>query len=97
MVSIYSEEFEAAHLYGGLWVPVLHPFVTGRLARWHVFTEFLEKVLARGDVWFAPMEEIAAHVNNLVASGTYAPRIVEMPQYDGPVRIESPFRKNAAQ
>jgi peptidoglycan-N-acetylglucosamine deacetylase len=88
---IYAQEFDAAYAYGGLWVPVVHPFATGRLARWHVFAEFLEKILVRGDVWFAPMEEIAAYVNKLIAEGAYKPRIVEMPQYQGSVHPQSPF------
>ena len=53
--------------------------------RWHVVNEFLEEVLARGDVWFAPMEEIAAHVKTVADAGEYDPRVVRVPQYDGPV------------
>ncbi len=83
----FVEEFEAAYLYGGLWVPVLHPFATGRLARWEVVRKFLEAVLTRGDVWFAPMEEIAAHVEAVTASGEYKPRRVTMPQYDAPIKV----------
>jgi len=82
----FTEEFEAAYTYGGLWVPVVHPFATGRLARWHEVRNFLTSVLTRGDVWFAPMEEIAAHVNSLVADGIWAPRIDNVPFYDTPVR-----------
>lgn len=87
---IFREEFEVAHRYGGLWIPVVHPFATGRLARWHVFAEFLAEVIARGDVWFASMEEIAAHVRAVVADGRHVPREMAMPQYDGPVRLRSP-------
>lgn len=82
---IFRQEFEVAYRYGGLWVPVVHPFATGRLSRWHVVNEFLEEVLARGDVWFAPMEEIAAHVKTVADAGEYDPRVVRVPQYDGPV------------
>jgi agmatinase len=42
----------------GIW----HPFLTGRLARWAAVERWLEGVLERDDVWFAPLEEIAAHV-----------------------------------
>jgi peptidoglycan/xylan/chitin deacetylase (PgdA/CDA1 family) len=87
---IFREEFEAAYLYGGLWIPVVHPFATGRLARWHVVSEYLEEVVARGDVWFAPMEEIAAHVRDVIAKGLYTPREIPMPQYDGPVELSAP-------
>lgn len=90
-LQIFTEEFEAAYRYGGLWVPVLHPFATGRLSRWAIMAEFLESVLDRGDVWFAPMEEIAAHVNSVIASGAYTPRTVATPPYSGPVQINSPF------
>ncbi|WP_181702108.1 polysaccharide deacetylase family protein [Chthonobacter albigriseus] len=90
---IYAEEFEAAYRYGTLWVPVLHPFATGRLARWHVFSEFLEKAVARGDVWFAPMEEIAAHVKAVTDSGEYTPRLELLPQYTAPIGRALPRRR----
>ncbi len=82
---IFRQEFDTAYQYGGLWVPVIHPFASGRLSRWHVYTEFLKDVVARGDVWFAPMEDIAAHVRQLTDAGDYSPRVVKVPQYDGPV------------
>ncbi len=81
----YAQEFDAAYRHGGLWIPVVHPFATGRLARWDVFAAFLEKIVAQGDVWFAPMEEIAAHVAKLAAEGAIAPRVETIPQYPGPV------------
>jgi peptidoglycan-N-acetylglucosamine deacetylase len=68
-------------------VPVVHPFATGRLARWRVWHGFLETVVARGDVWFAPMEAIAAHVDGLIAAGRYAPRIDRLPYYQSPVSV----------
>lgn len=88
---IFRQEFEAAYKYGTLWVPVLHPFATGRLSRWDVVVDFLEEILGRGDVWFAPMEEIAKHVAGLIDAGVHVPRAVAMPQYAGPVRPQSPF------
>ena len=86
---IFRQEFSAAYAYGGLWVPVLHPFATGRVARWAVVAGFLESVVARGDVWFAPMEDIAAHVRKLANSGDYSPRRVAMPRYSKPIDIRS--------
>ena len=81
----FRQEFEAAYRHGGLWIPVMHPFATGRLARWDVVSGFLEEVLDRGDVWFAPMEEIAAHVLKVTADGTYTPRRDNLPYYDAPI------------
>jgi peptidoglycan/xylan/chitin deacetylase (PgdA/CDA1 family) len=89
---LYLREFEAAYAYGALWAPVLHPFVTGRLARWHVFAEFLEKVVAQGDVWFAPMDEIAAYVRGEIAAGRYQPMVDLIPQYPEPVGRVLPRR-----
>ncbi|KAB1069229.1 polysaccharide deacetylase [Methylobacterium planeticum] len=84
-LDLFRDEFEAAYEYGGLWVPVVHPFVTGRLARWHVFSQFLENLVVRGDVWFAPMEEIARHARTEIAKGHYRPRVELIPQYVGPI------------
>ncbi len=85
----YVQEFDAMKRYGGLWVAVVHPFATGRLARWAVVADFLEREVEAGDVWFAPMEEIAAHVRKVTESGEYTPRRVSMPLYDRPVYGEA--------
>lgn len=60
-VRAFAEEFEAMHEAGGFWMPVLHPFLTGRLARWREMEKLIECALDSGDVWFATMEEIAEH------------------------------------
>jgi peptidoglycan-N-acetylglucosamine deacetylase len=60
-VRAFAEEFDAMHEAGGFWMPVLHPFLTGRLARWREMEKLIERALATGTVWFAPMEEIATH------------------------------------
>ena len=83
----FVQELEAARAHGGLWVPVVHPFATGRLARWHAWHRFLKTAVARGDVWFAPMEDIAAHVQHLVATGGWTPRVDRLPYYAAPVRV----------
>jgi peptidoglycan/xylan/chitin deacetylase (PgdA/CDA1 family) len=77
----FEQEFLAAYKYGGIWTPVLHPFVAGRLARWDVFEEFVTKVIEKGDVWFAPMEEIAAYIVQEHKLKRYNARIESLPQY----------------
>lgn len=62
-IRAFAEEFDAMHEAGGFWMPVLHPFLTGRLARWMEMERLIERALATGDVWFAPMEAIAGHAN----------------------------------
>ncbi len=60
----FFEEFDVMYEFGGFWMPVLHPFLTGRLARWHEMEKKLEGILAKGGVWFAPLEKIANHVQS---------------------------------
>ncbi len=82
------EEFEAMWEFGGLWVPVWHPFLSGRLARWRRTHAMIEKMLARGNVWFAPMHAIAAHVRTCAANGTWTPRTESVIEYIAP-RLEA--------
>lgn len=60
-IRAFAEEFEAMHEAGGFWMPVLHPFLTGRIARWRQMEKLLEAALEKGDVWFTTMEAIATH------------------------------------
>ncbi len=63
-IAPFIEEFEAMYEAGGFWMPVLHPFLTGRLARWRALEKHIEKMLAKNDVWFAPLEEIATYARD---------------------------------
>lgn len=83
------EEFEAQYEAGGFWVGIWHPFLTGRLARWRVVERWLETVLTERNVWFAPLEEIAAHVAGLEATGTWTPHREPAAPYDRPVLLEN--------
>ncbi|MCZ4255206.1 polysaccharide deacetylase [Sulfitobacter sp. G21635-S1] len=78
-------EFEAQYEAGGLWVGIWHPFLTGRLARWRVVERWLETVLARPEVWFAPLEDIAAHVRQLRDSGVWTPHVESAAPYPSAV------------
>ena len=78
---IFAQEFEAAYEFGGLWVPVVHPFATARLARWNIVNRYLADIRQHKDVWFAPMEDIAAHVKQVVKKGDWQPRKDEIPYY----------------
>jgi len=67
-VAPFFEELEAMYEAGGFWMPVLHPFLTGRLARWREMERQLEAVLERGNIWFASLEQIATHTKQESAS-----------------------------
>lgn len=81
----FWEEFEAQYEAGGFFMLILHPFLTGRLARWRLVEQWLTRTLAERDVWFAPLGEIADHVEALRQAGSYAPRVEKVPYFNGPV------------
>jgi peptidoglycan/xylan/chitin deacetylase (PgdA/CDA1 family) len=81
----FREEFDAMWAYGGMWVGVWHPFATGRLARWRQVETMIEYMMGKGGVWFAPLEDIAAHVRSCIDDGSYTPRIDTLPYYTKPV------------
>ena len=75
---VWRAEIEAAYRHGGCWVTAFHPSISGRLARLEVVADLLEEMLGRGDVWIAPLSEIAAHVRQMIDSNQWTPRTVEI-------------------
>ena len=84
-MEVFRAEFDAAHKYGGIWVAVWHPFVSGRMSRADAIATLIEHMQAAGGVWFAPLEEIADHVRRVVSDGTWTPRVDRLPYWDRPV------------
>jgi len=84
-VELYQAEFDAAWEFGGLWIAVWHPFLTGRLARWAAIVKLIEHMHGKGGVWFATLEQISSHVRKVVADGTWQPRTDRLPYYDKPI------------
>ena len=82
-MNVFMSEFEAMYDFGGLWVTVWHPFVSGRLARCRRVLQMIEYMQNKGGVWFATMEEIALHVQACVDDGSWTPRVDQLPYYDG--------------
>jgi peptidoglycan-N-acetylglucosamine deacetylase len=84
-MEVFMAEFEAMRTVGGgLWIGVWHPFVSGRLSRWLRIEKMIEHMLGTGDVWFARLEDIASHIQNLRKSGSYEARVDTLPYYDSP-------------
>jgi len=61
ILSLWIDEFEATHDWGGVTTLVLHPQVSGRPMRWRLLRDFLRHVQAKGDVWIATGAEIERH------------------------------------
>ena len=77
----FWEEFEAQYEAGGFFMLILHPFLTGRLARWRLVEQWLETTLEERDVWFAPLEAIADHLDSIDGLRTES-----LPYYTDPQR-----------
>ncbi|HEY7711430.1 MAG TPA: ribulose phosphate epimerase, partial [Candidatus Entotheonella sp.] len=84
-LDLFKEEFDAVWEFGGLWIAVWHPFLSGRLARALATQRLIEYMHEKGNVWFAPLADIAAHVRTLMADGTWQPRVDRLPYYEGPI------------
>lgn len=84
-MDVFRGEFDAAWRHGALWMAVWHPFLSGRLARFEAIAQLLDYMVAKGDVWFATLSEITAHIEGLIGSGAWTPRIDHLPQYPGPI------------
>jgi len=61
VLSIWKDEFEQTHEWGGVTTMVMHPQVTGRPMRICILDQFLTHVRETGDVWIARGCDIAAH------------------------------------
>ena len=79
----FWEEFESQYEAGGFFMLIVHPFLTGRLARWRLVEQWRERTLAERDVWFARLSDIADHLDALKADG-WTPRTEKLPYYPGP-------------
>ncbi len=84
-MEVYAAEFDAMWQHGGLWIGVWHPFLSGRLARAQMICNLIEHMNAKGNVWFARLDEIAAHIRTVIDAGSWTPRIDNLPYYDRPI------------
>lgn len=82
---VYRAEFDAAWRHGGMWIAVWHPFVSGKSSRCDAMISLIEYMRDKGGVWFAPMEEIAAHARQCISDGTWTPRTEHLPYYTEPL------------
>jgi peptidoglycan/xylan/chitin deacetylase (PgdA/CDA1 family) len=81
---VFRAEFDAVWRHGAFWNAVWHPFVSGRMARCDAMVELIEYMQAKGRVWFARLDEIAAHVQAEVAAG-WTPRVDRLPFWSAPL------------
>lgn len=61
VLSIWCDEFDQTHEWGGVTTMVMHPQVTGRPMRMLILDQFLQHVRKNDDVWIATGREIVEH------------------------------------
>ena len=59
---IWRDEMDGIVGEGGVFTLTCHPSVIGRHHRMNILDRLVDHAEARGDVWIAPLEEIAGHV-----------------------------------
>lgn len=84
-LEVFQAEFDALWEFGGLWVSVWHPAVSGRPAQALAIRDLVEHMRGKGRVWFATGREVAAWVTRLAAEGRWTPRVERVPFYRTPV------------
>jgi len=84
-MEVFRAEFDAAWRHGAMWISVWHPFVSARLARLDAVVELIAHMHKKGGVWFAPLADVARHVERLIASGKWHPREEHLPLYESPI------------
>jgi peptidoglycan/xylan/chitin deacetylase (PgdA/CDA1 family) len=60
VLELWRVELEAQRREGGLVVVTMHPFLSGRASRAEVIRQIVDHARSVGDVWIAPLGEIAA-------------------------------------
>jgi len=68
VLSIWRDEFEQTHAWGGVTTMMLHPQVSGRPMRYRLLDEFLSHVAGFDDVWWATGRDIADHYERCEAA-----------------------------
>ena len=84
-LSGFWEEFEAHYAAQGFFMLIIHPFLTGRLARWQQVEAWIARTQDTKDVWFATLDQIADHMDQLQRDGIWRPSVETLPYYDGPI------------
>ena len=77
----FWEEFEAQYEAGGFFMLIIHPFLTGRLARWKHVESWIESTLETKNVWFAKLEDIIKYLDDLKNQSIWTPSVEKLPYY----------------
>jgi peptidoglycan-N-acetylglucosamine deacetylase len=73
VLDLWTSELDALADDGGLFVLTSHPFLSGRASRVATLERLVEHAKARGDLWMAPLGEIADHARATIPAGQARP------------------------
>jgi peptidoglycan/xylan/chitin deacetylase (PgdA/CDA1 family) len=62
VLSMWMDELEETHEWGGLTTTIFHPQVSGRPSRYRILRQFLEQALALDGLWIANGSQICNHL-----------------------------------
>lgn len=82
---VYRAEFDAAWEYGGMWIGIWHPFLSGRMSRHTAMLSLIDYMTKKGHVWFARLDEIAAHARRSQKEDGWQPYVERLPFYTEPI------------
>jgi hypothetical protein len=72
-VEVFQAEIDAAIDYGGMWIAVFHPFVSGRPSRLRAVRTLLEQLLERSGAWIPRRERVPYYTEPLAALELLSP------------------------
>ena len=84
-IDYFMSVIDATYEIGGFTTTVWHPELSGRPARLLAWFDMVRALQSRGDVWLAPLGEIAEHVGRCVSAGQVELRSVALPFYREPL------------
>jgi peptidoglycan/xylan/chitin deacetylase (PgdA/CDA1 family) len=73
VLDLWTSELDALADEGGLFVHTSHPFLSGRASRVGTLERLIEHARARGDLWIAPLGEIAEAAHAAIAASDARP------------------------
>ncbi len=65
ILSMWNDELEITHEWGGLTTTIFHPQVSGRPSRYKILREFLSTAQQMDDLWIATGREICEHYETI--------------------------------
>ena len=78
VLDMWCAEIDAQRKEGGLVVTTMHPFLSGRASRAEVIRGLIDHARGRGDVWIAPLGEIAERTLTAQGIDERAPDIPDL-------------------